>query len=61
VLFLAVLPLTITVSSMLLKGFGISLGVRSLMLEFRELSTPNFWLTKAWSSLTIVSVIKVLS
>jgi hypothetical protein len=46
---------------MLLKGFGISLGVRSLMLEFRELSTPNFWLTKAWSSLTIVSVIKVLS
>jgi hypothetical protein len=32
---------------MLLEGSGVGLGVRSPILESRELFTPNFWLTKA--------------
>jgi hypothetical protein len=42
VLFPAVLPLAITVSSMLIEGSGVGLGVRSLILKFKELSTSNF-------------------
>jgi hypothetical protein len=32
---------------MLLEGFGVGLRVRSFILKSRELSTPDFWLTKA--------------
>jgi hypothetical protein len=31
---------------MLIEGSGVGLGVRSPILKFKELSTPDFWLFK---------------
>jgi hypothetical protein len=47
VLFPAVLPFTITVFNILLKGFNIGLRVKSFIFKFKELFTFNFWFTKA--------------